>query len=128
MAAYQGNVRDANEIALGESPLVAPLRRLVDERVQWRGTASELLDELNKLVEDKVTLSREWPKRANALSGQLRRLAPNLRKTGLEVELVPGRLRREIVLRQVGLGRRGPEQEGMSSSPSSPSSQLDRKS
>jgi hypothetical protein len=113
---YLGNVRDSNELALADSPLVTPLRRFFEESVgkEWSGTASELLGKLNKLVDDKMSASKDWPKRPNALSGRLRRLAPNLRKIGLSVEF--GHRHggwRHIVLSAIKVGKR--------SLPSSPS-------
>jgi hypothetical protein len=50
----------------------------------WSGTASELLKELQAQVgESKI--KEDWAKSARALSGALKRLAPNLRACGLEV-------------------------------------------
>jgi hypothetical protein len=108
LRAYRGNVRDANELALGDSPLVAPLRKLLQEQHgrRWVGTASELLDELRKIVDDKTAAAKDWPKGANVLSNKLRRLAPNLRKTGLDIESVHTGCRREITVQELGLGMR----------------------
>jgi hypothetical protein len=101
--AYRGNVRDTNELALGESPLVTPLRRFHDERSQqeWAGSATELLAELVKLVDPKIAASEDWPKRPNGLGGKLRRLAPNLRKTGLNIEFGHTGAVRQITLSAV---------------------------
>jgi hypothetical protein len=83
-----GCVRDSNELALGESPVVAPLREFTAFSKQWTGTATELLDELNNLAGEKTIAGKDWPKRPNALSGLLRRLAPSARKTGLNVSFL----------------------------------------
>ncbi len=56
-------------------------------RERWEGTSSALLAELTPAVGEQVQRSREWPKRANTLSGQLRRLAPNLRQLGISIDL-----------------------------------------
>src|SRR5262249_36340839 len=56
----------------------------VGQRKPWSGTASELLEELGKVAGDQMK-AKEWPKKANSLSNHLRRLAPNLRKAGIEV-------------------------------------------
>jgi hypothetical protein len=87
--AYQGNRRDANELALDASPLVSPLWKLV-EQGPFCGTASDLLARLTGLVNDAVAKAREWPKRPHVLSGKLRRLAPNLRQAGMRVEFDRG--------------------------------------
>jgi hypothetical protein len=99
LAAYRGNVADANELALDGSPIWPALRQLVDSR-PWEGTASELLDELGRLAGDKGTSARGWPKRPHVLSGRLRRLAPNLRRAGISIEFVDrhtGRRREKII-------------------------------
>jgi hypothetical protein len=45
-----------------------------------------LLTKLGELAAENVTAKGEdWPKGANVLTGQLKRLAPNLRKIGLHV-------------------------------------------
>ena len=67
-------------------PIAAVVRSfMADRRQTWRGTATDLLHELDQLVFETVRRDPAWPKRANALSGQLKRLAPNLRHVGIEV-------------------------------------------
>jgi hypothetical protein len=88
LAAYDRNRTDANELALDASPLPALLRMLLAKHGgEWAGTPSSLLDELTTLVSDQTARSKDWPKRPNTLSGRLRRLAPNLRNVGVEVQL-----------------------------------------
>src|SRR5262249_21911378 len=108
LRSYRGNVKDANELALGDSPLVVPLRKFLDERGRpgWQGTASDLLDELVKLVDDQVTTRKDWPKGPNALGGKLRRLAPNLRRAGLAVDFGHDGTQRQITLSPVKAGGR----------------------
>jgi hypothetical protein len=85
-AAYERNVTNANEIALGASPLVAPLAAFMKERTAWEGTATELLSELTSELERGAQYQRNWPKNATSLSGRLRRVASNLRKAGLHID------------------------------------------
>jgi energy-coupling factor transporter ATP-binding protein EcfA2 len=55
---------------------------------QWTGTAGDLLVRLNAArAGDKP---KGWPNSARALSGHLRRIAPAMRQTGLEVEYARG--------------------------------------
>jgi hypothetical protein len=103
MAAYASNVANANELALGESAVVAPLREFMALRSRWSGTATELLDGLNEIVSDKVAASRAWPRAPHALSGRLRRLAPNLRRAGLDVTFDTGRTVKTIILTTTGV-------------------------
>lgn len=109
MARYGEVRRDANELALDTSPLPPVLRAFVESHGgRWQGSASELLDALTAHLQtegDERTLkAREWPKRADKLSGTLRRYAPNLRATGLEVEFERTGKKRSILLYKVEAG------------------------
>ena len=53
----------------------------------WQGTAAELLDVLTRGVADSVRTRRAWPTSARGLAGALRRLAPDLRRVGVAVDL-----------------------------------------
>ena len=107
LRAYQGNRTAADDIALDAQPIAAPLRAFVEQRGEWTGSASELLKELRALVDDDTRKERGWPKQANTLSGQLRNIAPNLRRVGIHVEhrRAPGG-RRELVIRTAGVEHR----------------------
>jgi hypothetical protein len=111
MERYGDNRAAAHELALDTSPVPQVLRQFVggQQGGAWTGTASSLLDALNTLLKNKederILKLREWPKRADKLSGALRRYAPNLRATGLQVEFgqeTTGEKRKLITLRQVG--------------------------
>src|SRR5262249_27759544 len=52
----------------------------------WEGTAAQLLAELEVKASEQEKRLRTWPKTARSLSGQLRRLAPNLRLAGISVD------------------------------------------
>jgi hypothetical protein len=100
LRSYRLNIKDANELALGDSPIVAPLREFMGKQTdqRWKGSSTSLLKELTELADAKITSSKDWPKRPNILSGKLRRLAPNLRKTGLLVEFAHTKLERQVIL------------------------------
>jgi hypothetical protein len=84
MRAYDANRASANSLALEASSIVAPLRRLAASG-PWEGTAEELLNKLERLAHDKEDEKRDWPKSAWWLSIMLRRIAPSLRATGIDV-------------------------------------------
>jgi hypothetical protein len=88
-AAYEGNARQAQELALDLSPIAAPLAVLA-ARGEWRGTATELRRVLADIAGVEPTRQRDWPKTPRALTGELKRLAPNLRAAGIGWER-PGR-------------------------------------
>src|SRR5262249_22105771 len=83
--AYDDNRSAANETALEASPLVPFLRRFVEAKGAWTGTASELLAELKALAGD-AAKAKDWPGNPRGMSGRLKRLAPNLRSVGIFVE------------------------------------------
>jgi hypothetical protein len=74
----------AVEQALDASPLTDPIRELACEG--WEGSASELLTTLSTRCDDMTVRSRAWPRSARGLSAALKRLAPDLRSAGIEVE------------------------------------------
>lgn len=115
LAAYGDNRAGANVSALEASPVAAALRRFMEKRCQWSGTAGELLPELTALVDPKTAEHRDWPRRANTLSGRLKRLAPNLAAVGLEVEFS-----RDMRARSITLKNGGGEASSSSSCASSP--------
>jgi hypothetical protein len=86
LEAYIGNRQDANELALESSPVYPPLLELLKDG-PVEATSTDLLAKLEQFVTEKVTKGRRWPKNGRALSGALRRLAPNLRRVGIQVEM-----------------------------------------
>jgi hypothetical protein len=83
--AYAGNREDANELALEASSVAATVRTFMADRQGWSGTAAELLTLLNQIAGDSVRHQTTFPKKPNKLSGDIKRIAPNLRATGLDV-------------------------------------------
>jgi hypothetical protein len=100
LLAYDKNRADANAISLDCSPLFLPLQQLLSDTPEWSGTAAELLDKLAAIAGEQVTRGREWPRRANALSGKLKRLVPNLAAVGIVVVFHRDMKRRTISIRQ----------------------------
>ncbi len=87
LRAYVGNRKDANSLALEASPVVPVLlASLEDTGGTWDGSAADLLTRLNGLADEKTVRQRGWPKTAQHLSGNLRRLAPSLRASGIDVQ------------------------------------------
>ena len=86
MAAYNGNRESANDLALESSTITRPLLDLLEERGEWCGTAGELLESLELCVTDQIKRQKNWPKNGRSIAGHLKRLSPNLRVAGWEVE------------------------------------------
>jgi hypothetical protein len=102
MAAYSRNREVANALALEASPLVSAVQTLVSSR-QWDGPPNKLLKELEELARGDGTFHyRGFPQTPQALSKALRRLAPNLRMSGIDAQFPPGRRNgRRILLRMM---------------------------
>ncbi len=75
--------------SLEEDPVFAPLLRLMESQSSWTGTATDLLAVLATLTGEQVKRQRSWPATAAALSTRLRRMAPAMRKVGIEFEDAP---------------------------------------
>jgi hypothetical protein len=99
MAAYNANRAVANESALESSPVAKAILDMMAATAWWSNTASELLSELERLADEKTVKLRTWPKTARALSGIVKRLAPNMRAAGIDVEFgrEPDRQRRRLI-------------------------------
>ena len=99
IATYQGNRDSGNELALEASPVGKAVLDLVASVSHWEGTASDLLDVLDHAVDEKTQRLKSWPASARPLSGTLKRLAPNLRELGVEVEFTreTGGSRRRLI-------------------------------
>ncbi|HBI47064.1 MAG TPA: hypothetical protein DDY78_30055, partial [Planctomycetales bacterium] len=100
LTAYMGNRGAANELALEASIICGPILSLTAAAV-WEGTAQELLDALEAGHADEKTRKRkDWPTNPRKLSGDLRRLAPNLRRAGITITFdkrQPGDKRRRLL-------------------------------
>ncbi len=97
LKAYTGNVADANELSLEASPVAAAVIALASAG-GWQGTTSELLRKVSG--DDASTNQHGWPKNARTLGGQLRRLAPNLRRIGVVVEFGRTNSQRWVAIRK----------------------------
>jgi hypothetical protein len=87
LAAYEDNRQRGVEDALEADPLAAAVREIVAERREYIGTATALLAEINNRVAPEICREKTWPKDAARLSNRLRRVAPALRRLGVEIDL-----------------------------------------
>jgi hypothetical protein len=97
IASYASNRDQAHELAVDTSPAGQALVELAD--IGFHGTAADLLARLNERVDETRSRQRGWPASARAVSGIVRRLAPNLRELGYDVAFSrePGTARRRII-------------------------------
>ncbi|HEX8396057.1 MAG TPA: bifunctional DNA primase/polymerase [Pyrinomonadaceae bacterium] len=85
---YEKSRAAANESALEASPVALAVQKFMETREMWSGIASDLLSEFEKIIDEKECNRKEFPKSPNALSGKLKRVAPNLRVVGINYEPV----------------------------------------
>lgn len=116
LATYTANREGANAVALESSVVVPPILALVEREGTWHGTVKALLAELNKVADEQTRAERDWPKSPQGLGGKLRRLAPALRRAGVNV-VFHERTKTGVPVTL--------EQTGKTSSPSTPSSSGD---
>src|SRR5262249_35700453 len=84
--AYDANRAEAVETVIEADPNATSLREFMTGRIEWSGTASELLGHLTNLATPNEVRSRAWPTAPNKLSGKLRRQATFLRQIGVEID------------------------------------------
>jgi hypothetical protein len=104
LQAYRSNLAGSVELVLEANPVGEAIRLFMADKTEWSGTASVLLPLLTTLVGEQAAKDQGWPKRANVLSGKLRRAAPSLRKVGIHIVFERGATQRHGLS---GL-RRGP--------------------
>lgn len=86
LSAYAENRLDIHAQALESCPLVDPLDRFMSGTTEWTGTATDLLGELEQRANKQQREHKRWPKDETRLSGELQRIAPNLRVAGFELK------------------------------------------
>ena len=85
--AYEANRSAANFSAIEASPVASAVQAFVAEERVFEGTATELLNKLSLYAGEQAQKHRAWPDSGWKLSAALRRLAPSLRASGVEVTL-----------------------------------------
>ncbi len=100
LKAYEANRGDVNVLALEASPVAGVLLKALQAEPEGacEGEAAALLTWLDGHAGDAVKKQKGWPTRPHVLSGQLRRMAPNLRRAGVEVTFTrEGHSRRRVI-------------------------------
>jgi Mg-chelatase subunit ChlI len=85
LAALEENRANAVALVIEADPVAAAVQALAAERRRWEGTATELLEEVNRRTPAERQRERDWPRDATRFSTRLRRVAPALRRAGVEV-------------------------------------------
>jgi hypothetical protein len=83
LSAYSANRVEMDETVIEADAVAIAVRSLITDRSIWTGAAQELLAALVEIVGESAAKAKTWPRTPRALSGQLRRAAPNLRRVGI---------------------------------------------
>jgi hypothetical protein len=86
MKVFNQSRKESRRVVIESSPVGEAIVRLMENtELVWKGTASELLKELENHTDPATYRSRHFPKAHNSLSRQLNRLAPDLEEQGIKV-------------------------------------------
>lgn len=95
-AAYAENRGRVIESNVDNNVTADAVRMLMEDRSNWLGTATDLLDDMEKVVDVRVARSRGFPKLPNHLSDKLNRAEPFLRHFGIEIHRFTEKKRKMI--------------------------------
>jgi energy-coupling factor transporter ATP-binding protein EcfA2 len=115
MATFNESREQSRQVVIESSPVGEAIIRLMEKtQLVWKGTASELLNELEKHTDEATYRSRYFPKASNMLTRQLNRLAPDLKALGIEVSFMrQGVESKKVICLEKGL-KTSPSQDNAS--------------
>ncbi len=103
---YWQKIGDVNTEALEANPVGLAIKIFMQDKEEWQGTATELLRELENIVEtNKIvsTNSPSWPRASNSLTRRLNEIKPILEDEGISIETgVKIGDKRMVIIRRVG--------------------------
>lgn len=85
MESYNANLDAGVEVALEASPFAEALLKYMTKRMTWTGTATDLLNELERIAHERAARSPSWPKSGKGAASALRRTAPLFRRMGITI-------------------------------------------
>ncbi len=86
LGAIGGSREEAMAVTLEGSLITELVGTFAHELSPWEGTAGELLEQLRCRASETDLRAREFPSSPKALANALRRIAPALRATGIQIE------------------------------------------
>jgi hypothetical protein len=89
LRSYERNRGEANQVSLDGSPIGAAVQEIARIETKWTGSATDLLQKINEMSDQRAQRQGGWPQNGKAVSGQLKRIAPNLRAQGVMVNWLP---------------------------------------
>jgi hypothetical protein len=89
LKAYDKNIETQVEEAIAANLVSSAIIKLMEDRTEWTGTATQLLAVLEDIAITHLkvnTNTKQWPKAANVLSGRLEEVKTNLREIGILID------------------------------------------
>jgi hypothetical protein len=98
----EDNRGNAAEAVLESSWVAQSVIELMKTRAEHAATATELFDHLRNAAQERLRFDPKcWPANPQVLSGELRRLEPDLQQRGIRIEFLrPTGTRRVITIRR----------------------------
>jgi hypothetical protein len=86
IAAYIQNLNEGAVGSVEADPVGVAILKLLEKQKEWSGEPAQLLETLNSFICDEQRRPKSWPNNARSLGHRLRRLAPVLRRVGIECD------------------------------------------
>jgi hypothetical protein len=86
MDTYYENIELQTEEILDTSLVASTILKFMEGRKEWIGTATELLEQLDQIVGDKLSKNKYWPKTASVLSRRINEVKTNLREVSIFIK------------------------------------------
>lgn len=80
---YRQNIDQAVESTLEASPVGVAIREMMESHSSWDGTATALKGKLESVIGESIN-KKAWPQSPRGLTNALKRIAPALRKVGIQ--------------------------------------------
>jgi hypothetical protein len=103
LKAYSDNIGKQNEEVLLNNTVGLMILKLMYDRSEWQGTASDLLIELKRTAEKfeiDINKDKSFPLKENALSRKINLIKPNLGKENIKIVNKKG-MQREIIISKI---------------------------
>lgn len=84
--AYYENIKLQTEEILETSLVASAILKFMHDIKEWKGNATELLEQLDQVVSQKTLKNKSWPKAPNVLSRRMNEVKTNLREIGIFIE------------------------------------------
>lgn len=97
--AYENNQKKASSEALANQPIYQCLELVMQDKLYFEGTATELLQKLNTVrASEQISNFSDWPKEPNILSRRLKEMQTNLTEHGMHLKFKKMNIGRRIVI------------------------------